>query len=134
MYTERMAKSIRNIRKLRRFLAVKEVVMLSLVVTSFVLLALEHYEHLSHEQLLRVEIFEVMVSLIFLAEFLFELHYARNKRLYMKHHWFYLLAAIPIPTTSFEILKGIRALRLLKLLKIFAHLRYERNTTLFQRK
>ena len=129
-----MSKAIKNIRTLRRFLAIKELFMLSLVGLSFAFLALEHLEHLSHKQLVAVEVFEVAVSLIFLTEFLFELWFARDRRLYIKHHWVYLLAAIPIPTTSFEILKGVRALRLLKLLKIFAHLRYERNTTLLQGK
>lgn len=134
MYTKPMVKITKHLRKVRRFLLIKEIIMLSLVAASFVFLALEHFEQLNHSQLFAIELFEIVVSIVFLSEFLFELHYARDRRHYMKHHWYYLLAAIPIPTTSFELLKGIRALRLLKLLKIFAHLRYESNTTLFERK
>lgn len=124
----------KNLLKLRRFLLAKEIIMLSLVAVSFILLGLEHFEHLSHEQLLAAETFEIIVSLLFLAEFLFEWYFSRDRRFYFRHHWYYLLAAIPIPTASFEVLKGIRAIRLLRLFKIFAHLRYERNTRLFQGK
>lgn len=105
---------------------------MSLVVLSLSLLGLEHFEHLSTAQLYIVDIFEIGVSTIFLCEFLFELHFARNRVQYFRHHWFYLLAAIPIPSQTFEFMHGIRALRLFKLLKIFAHMRYERNTRLFQ--
>ena len=106
--------------------------MLSLVAVSFLLLLHEHFEQLSPVQLHYVDIFEISISLLFLAEFFFEYHFARNRKLYVQHHWFYLLAAIPIPTQTFEALHSIRALRLLKLFKIFAHTRYERNTRLFK--
>ncbi len=119
-------------RKLRIFLLTKEVVMYTLVGFSFAFLALEHLERLSHEQLVAIEWFEVGLALFFITEFVFEWHYARDRRHYLKYHWFYLIAAVPVPTTSFEILRGIRLLRVLKLLKIFAHLRYERNTRLFE--
>ena len=106
--------------------------MFGLVGLSFVTLALEHLERLSHEQLLMAETFDVVVGLIFLAEFVFEWYFARDRDKYVRHHWFYLIAAVPIPTTTFEALRGVRLLRLLKLLKIFAHLRYEHNTRLFE--
>lgn len=105
--------------------------MLALVVLSFALLLLEHFEHLSFEQLLLVDAYEVFVALVFIAEFVFEWHHAKDRRKYIRYHWFYLLAAIPIPTTTFEVLRGIRLLRLVKLLNVFAHLRYEYNTKLF---
>lgn len=118
--------------RVKRFLAVKEFVMLSLVIISFCLVLLEHFEQLSPIQLHWVDVYEISISVIFLAEFFFEYYFARDRSLYVKHHWFYLLAAIPIPTQTFEILHGIRALRLLKLFKVFAHMRYERNTRLFE--
>lgn len=108
--------------------------MLSLVALSFILLALEHLKRLSHEQLLAIELYEISVAFIFIAEFVFEWYWAKDRSHYVKYHWFYLLAAVPIPVQSFELLRGIRALRLLKLLQIFAHLKYEHNTRLFARK
>ncbi|MFZ2513329.1 MAG: ion transporter [Candidatus Saccharimonadales bacterium] len=125
-------RSKKQLKKLQRFLAVKEAVMFTLVALSFTFLALEHLERMSEAQLRTVEIYEVVVALIFLTEFIFEWHFAKDRRKYIRHHWFYLIAAIPVPTTSFELLRGIRLLRLLKLLKIFAHLRYEHNTRLFE--
>jgi hypothetical protein len=98
---------------------------------SFGVLILEHFEQLSHEQLLLFDIYEVLVALVFIAEFVFEWYHAKNRRLYIRRNWFYLLAAVPIPTQTFELLRGIRVLRLLKLLEVFAHLRYENNTKLF---
>ncbi|MCB9820121.1 ion transporter [Candidatus Nomurabacteria bacterium] len=122
-------KKINN--KLKKFLSIKEVVMLSLVLANFVFLGMEHFDKLSRSQLLAVEVLDVIIACIFLAEFFFELHFAKDRKRYWKHYGIYLLAAIPIPTESFEILRGIRALRLVKLLQMFAHLRYERNTRLF---
>ena len=120
-------------RKLRRFLFTKEVIMTTLVIGSFIFLTLEHFEQLTDSQLAGVEVYEITVALIFLAEFLFEWYYARDRWRYLRTHWFYLIAAVPVPTTTFELLKVIRLLRLLKLLKIFAAYRYEHNTRLFSR-
>lgn len=125
-------RSKKQLKKLRWFLAVKEAIMFTLVALSFTFLALEHFERMSEAQLRMVEVYEVVVALIFLAEFIFEWHFAKDRRKYIRHHWFYLIAAVPVPSTSFEILRGIRLLRLFKLLKIFAHVRYERNTRLFE--
>lgn len=118
--------------KLQRFLLIKEVIMMLLLGLSFLFLALEHLEKLSDSQLAMVDIYEIMLAFIFLAEFVFELRFAKDKARYWRTHWFYLLASIPVPTTMFEVLKGIRALRLLRLLKIFTTYRYERNTRLFE--
>lgn len=120
-------------RRLRAFLLVKEVVATLLVVVSFVLLALEHFEQLSHEQLQMVEWYEICVGLLFIAEFVFEWYHAIDRAKYARQHWFYLIAAVPVPTESFELLRGLRLLRLLKLLKIFAEYRYEHNTRLFMK-
>lgn len=121
-------------RKVRQFLGIKEVIMTFLVILSFVWLALEHFERLDEAQLRLAEAYEVIVGAIFLGEFIFEWYYALDQSKYIRHHWFYLIAAIPVPTASFELLKGVRLLRLLKLFKIFAEYRYERNTRLFSEK
>ncbi|MGB4800155.1 MAG: ion transporter [Candidatus Saccharimonadales bacterium] len=122
-----------RLQKLRRFLLAKEILMISLALMSLGFLVMEHIDGLSEEQLRAVEIFEVGVAILFLSEFLFEWYFARDRRYYLKYHWFYLMTAVPIPTQTFEVLHGIRLLRLVKLLQIFAHLRYERNTRLFEK-
>ena len=87
--------------------------MLVLVVMNLGFLAYEHFYEPPLEELRLIELFDIASALVFLAEFIFEWYWARDRRLYVRHHWFYLLAAIPIPTASFELLRGIRALRLL---------------------
>ena len=118
-------------RNLRIFLITKEVIILSLVASSLILVGLEHFSQLTHEQLLKIEIYETFVGILFLSEFVFEWYHAKDRRYYFKYHWFYLFAAIPVPLESFELLRGIRAFRLIKISQAFAHLRYEHNTHLF---
>lgn len=116
----------------RQFLAIKESVMITLAMLCLIGLGLEHFEHLTEAQLYALEYFEYAVGCIFLCEFGFEWYYARDRRQYLRHHWFFLIAALPIPSMSWDILRGIRILRLLRLLKIYEHLRYEHNTRLFE--
>lgn len=120
--------------KLRSFIRVKEVAALGLVMISFVLLGLEHFGKLSPAWLAFTEWYEIVLGCLFLTEFGFELHFARDKKQYWKYHWFYLLASVPVPMQTFEILRGLRLLRLLRLLKVFAHVGYENNTRLFAKR
>lgn len=88
-------------------------------------LVLEHLEHLTESQLYALEAFETVVGALFLLEFGLEFYFAKDRKKYWRHHWYFLIAAVPLPTQTFELLRGVRALRILRLLKIFAHLRYE---------
>lgn len=106
-------------------------VMTTLALLCLAGLALEHFEHLSEPQLYALEYFEYLVGFIFLVEFGFEWYYARDRKKYFRHHWIFLIAAFPVPSMSWEVLRGIRLLRLFRLLKIYEHLRYEHNTRLF---
>ena len=121
----------KQLSKLRSFIRIKEIVALSLVMISFGLLALEHLNLLGSSWLAFTEWYEIVLGCLFLTEFGFELHFARDKKRYWKYHWFYLLASVPVPMQTFEILRG---LRLLRLLKVFAHIGYENNTRLFARR
>lgn len=97
-------------------------------------LVLEHFEKLTETQLYALEAFEIVVGLIFLAEFAFEWYYAKDRKRYWRHHWYFLIASVPLPTQTFDALRGLRILRLLRLFKIFAHMGYEENTWLFENK
>lgn len=129
---EKMTYSSTSKHRLKRFLALKEIFMMMLVALNLALLAYEHFAEPPLDQMIFIEAFDIVTAIVFLAEFIFEWHWAKDRSLYFRHHWFYLLAAVPVPSTTFELLRGVRALRLLKLLKIFAHMRYERNTRLFE--
>ena len=127
-----MSRTKANTKKLHQFLRAKEIMMMLLVIANFGFLAYEHFLEPPLDQLRLIEAFDIFSALLLIAEFIFEWYWARDRNKYLRHHWFYLFAAVPIPTASFELLRGIRALRLLKLLKIFADMRYERNTKLFE--
>ena len=128
-----MSKSKARLKR-RWFLVTKEVVMMLLALLCLAGLALEHLEHLNEQQLYQLEVFEIIVGVIFLVEFGFEWYFFKNRLTYWRHHWYFLLSAVPLPTQTFEILRSIRLLRLVRLFKIFAHLRYEENTWLFEKK
>lgn len=125
--------TVKQKRTLRIFLYCKEAVMLLLVASSLLFVGLEHFGKFTHEQLLMIEVYEVIVGLVFVGEFIFEWYHAKDRQHYLKYHWFYLFAAVPVPLESFELLRGIRALRLLKLVKAYSHLKYEYNTHLFDK-
>jgi len=128
---EVMAKTHKK-KNILMFLRAKETVMMALALVSIAVVVLEHLEHLSTEQLLIADVLEIGISVLFLTDFFFEYHHARNRKQYLRHNWPFLLAAVPVPTQIFDALKGIRLLRLLKLSKAFAHIDYERNTRLLR--
>lgn len=121
-----------NLTKLRRYMVIKEIVMTALVFVGFGTVLIEHLEVIEGEELLILDAIDVTIALIFLAEFVHEWYYARDRRKYMRYNWFYLFAAIPLPAQAIEILRGIRLLRLLRIAEEFARWRYEHNTRLFE--
>lgn len=120
-------------RKLRIFIYAKEALVLTLIALSFLFIGLQQFSELTNQQRLFIELYEVTVALLFLTEFIFEWYHAKNRAYYIKHNWYFLLAAIPIPIESLEMLKGIRALKLIQITKAFSHIGYEYNTHLFSR-
>jgi len=117
--------------KLQLFLLVKEIILMTLLVISLACLALEHFERFTEEQLQMVEVYEFVLAFIFMGDFIFEWYHAKDRRQYWRHNWIFLLAAIPLPNALAEYLRAVRFIRLLRLFKIFAHMRYEYNTKLF---
>lgn len=117
---------------LKLFLIIKESVMTILALLCLAGLAFEYFSQLTTSQLLLLDAFEIAVGVIFLAEFGFELYFAKDRKSYWRYHWYFLIASVPVPMQTFDILRGIRALRLLRVFKVFAHLRYEHNTRLFE--
>lgn len=105
--------------------------MVALAVLCLIGLAFEELGWLANDQIGWLNVFEITVGLIFLGEFIFELYYAKNRKKYLRRHWFYLIASVPLPLQAFDLLRGLRVFRLIRLLQVYAHLRYEHNTRLF---
>lgn len=110
-----------------RWLVIKEYVLIGLVLLSFVLLAFEHFSFLSTTQVRWVEVYEVTLGLIFIADFIYELRLSADKRRYIRHNWFFLLAAIPLPSGLADILRSVRLVRIIRLARATAHLEFARH-------
>ncbi|MBI2588911.1 ion transporter [Candidatus Saccharibacteria bacterium] len=114
-------------KRLKEFLYAKECLILTLAALSLVFLAIEQLGYLSTAQLRALDVFDVTVGLIFIGEFVLELELTTNKRGYVKSNWFYLLAAIPLPYTFAQLLRGLRIIRVIKLIRVGTHLEYEKS-------
>lgn len=111
---------------LRRFLYAKECLILTLAVLSLIFLAFDQFGNLSASQLHYLYQFDIIVGLIFIGELLLELWLATNKSSYVKHNWFYLFAAIPLPSAWAQLLRSIRIIRVIKLIRLGTHFEYEK--------
>lgn len=109
------------------WLVIKEYVLIGLVLLSFVLLAFEHFNLLSATQMQWVEAYEIALGFIFIADFAYELHLSTDKRRYLRHNWFFLLAAIPLPSGLADVLRSVRLLRIIRLARATAHLEFARH-------
>ena len=113
-------------KKLKKFLYAKECIILTLAVLSLVFLAIDQFGHLSMAQLRALNVFYVTVGFIFIGEFVLELELTANKKGYAKSNWFYLLAAIPLPYAFAQLLRGLRVIRVVKLIRVGTHFEYEK--------
>jgi len=113
--------------KTLRWLVLKEYILLALVLLSFAFMGLEYFGHLSTAQLRWVEWYEIVLGCIFIIDFVYELRLASDKRRYVRHNWFFLLAAIPVPSNLANALRIIRFLRVIRLIRATAHLEFARH-------
>lgn len=61
---------------------------------------------------------DFVIALIFLADFLWDLWHAPDKKKYWREHWYELLASIPFESPVFEALRGLRVLRIVQVVRI----------------
>jgi voltage-gated potassium channel len=110
---------------------IKEIVVLILVLLSLVFLGVEEFGHLTKEQIKWLDWYEVILGIVFMTEFFWELYRAKHKIDYVWHHWYYLLASIPLPNAYAEVLRGLRLIRFIKLLRFGVHMEHEKEKKLF---
>lgn len=105
----------------RSFLAViDDMTMMMLAIVSALLLLLEIIEKLTPAQLHIVERVDLVIALIFLAEFIVRFAISSHKTLFIKKFWWELLAAIPVTS---EFVQALRILRLLRLSRLAVHVK-----------
>lgn len=115
---------------IRRHAAIKEIVLTVLILISFGLLVYEAIADPARRLLIAIDVYEIILACILVGEFFIEMHHSRDYRRYLRKNWLFLLASVPIPVTLFEVLRGIRLLRLLRFAKAFEHLDYQYNSWL----
>jgi disulfide bond formation protein DsbB len=90
------------------------------------------YEFIAKPDFLTVSLigtFDIIVALLFLADFGISLSRASNKRQYMQSNWYLLFASIPIINDWAELLRGLRLFELVRLVRAGEHLSYILSTT-----
>lgn len=102
----------------------KEVVFSFLAVLSLVLLAYEFFYSPSEEIVRKISRLDFVIALLFLTDFTMQLYRAKNKKLFMKHNWYLLLASIPLVDSWAEVLRGLRILSLIRLIRASEHIKY----------
>lgn len=68
---------------------------------------------------------DMFVALTLLAEFILRLILSPHRTLFIRHNWWYLIAAIPLPLSILTLLRGLRLIGLMRMLKIGLHLSFD---------
>lgn len=71
-----------------------------------------------------INLFDIIVALIFLADFLWAWLHAKHKARFLSHNWYLLLASIPLLNSWAELLRGLRLLELVRLMRAGEHISY----------
>ncbi len=102
----------------------KELVFSFLALLSVVMVGIEHFYQLEASTVARIGQIDVIIALIFLADFILTMLKSKNKLKYTKNNWYLLLASIPVVEGWAEILRGLRLLELVRLIRAGEHLSY----------
>lgn len=101
----------------------KEIVIVLLAVFSIFLLVYELTSDLAVGQIAFIHTIDLVISLFFLVDFIICIYLAPDKRHYIKHNWFDLLASIPITSGMFRSLRSLRILRIVRVIRVLARVR-----------
>lgn len=102
----------------------KEIVLALLAFVSIGLVLFEFIKDPGPEVSKTLNHIDIVIACIFLSDFLLSILFTGDRRKYLKHNWYFLLAAIPISDSIAEVLRGIRLLRLFRLIRAGEHLDY----------
>lgn len=101
----------------------RDVAIATLAIISAGLLVLELSAELSSAQSQLFFQIDVIVALIFLADFAYELLSAHDKKRYLKGNWYLLLASVPLSGSVFQALRSVQLLRLLRIVRLYARIK-----------
>ena len=105
-----------------------EIMMALLVLLSLLTLLSINVLSLTPAQQTTLNMADIVVGAVLLVEFFVRFALSKHKGKYLRHNWWYLLAAVPIATPVTTLLRSLRLLGLVKMLHIGIHLREEIET------
>jgi len=100
-----------------------------LAILSIASILYEHFIVVSSFSSRIIEIFDEIVAIIFLLDFFLSLLKSSDRKQYIKHNWYLLLASIPFVDSWSELLRGLRLLKLVRLVRAGEHLTYTLQST-----
>lgn len=90
-----------------------------IIVDTFLLLLITFY-NLNPTTALYIVYFDLCVCMVLFVEFVFRIRNVEDKKTYIKHHWYDIVAMIPLDFVFYQYLFAFRLLRLIRLVRIFA--------------
>lgn len=108
----------------RKLFLIKEVFLGLLAMISIILVLYEIFYEPDAQTLQRLNHIDIVIACVFLIDFCASLILTNDRKKYLRHNWYFLFAAIPITDSIAELLRGIRILRLIRLIRAGEHLDY----------
>lgn len=100
-----------------------DILMISLSLVSVLLLFFEVLATHTPQQNHVLELADVCIASIFLLEFCVRLVRSPNRLLFVRAHWWELLASIPITSSTTQVLRGLNLLRVFRLIRLLRLIR-----------
>jgi voltage-gated potassium channel len=101
-----------------------DAIMILLSLVSVFLLFFEVLAEHTPQQRHALEVADAFIAFVFLVEFCVRLVRAPNRAVFLRQHWWELLAAIPITSGVAQALKGLNLLRIFRLIRLLRLVRF----------
>lgn len=101
----------------------RDIVIALLAFLSAGLLVFELSAELLPSQTQLIYTVDIVIALIFLGDFMYELSISPQKKAYLRKNWYLLLASIPITGGTFQSLRALQIVRLLRVVRLYARIR-----------
>ncbi|MEI6481488.1 MAG: ion transporter [Candidatus Saccharibacteria bacterium] len=119
---------MKNHHKQKLFL-LKELSLGIMAIASIGLVLYEFIGNPSETRIITIQHLDFWIAIAFLVDFTISLIITRDRQKYVRRNWYFLLAAIPLTDAIAESLRGIRVLRLIRLIRAGEHLGFEQSET-----
>jgi len=117
-------------KSLAYFTVGNEIFMATLALLSGGILIFEETRAITPAELLTIDRIDLTVALIFMSEFFIAFFLSKNRNVFLRTHWWELLASIPLTTPATQALRLLRLLRILKIFRIGAHITISRKNSI----